>query len=80
MFSALVDPLTDNRNLVFSELKAFADNNFRETQMMSFFFDRIENIVGKGENVGLQHFLLCPHCFQKASFKGSSSLHFVVNF
>ena len=22
-----------------------------------------ENIVGKGENVGKQHFLLFPHCF-----------------
>ena len=29
---------------------------------------REENIVGKGENVGSQHFLLFPLCFQKASF------------
>ena len=28
---------------------------------------RIENIVGKGENAGYQHFLLFPQCFQKAS-------------
>ena len=25
----------------------------------------IENIVGKGENAGYQHFLLFPQCFQK---------------
>ena len=31
-------------------------------------FDGVENIVGKGENAGWQHFLLFPHCFQKASF------------
>ena len=31
-------------------------------------FDREENIVGKGENAGFQHFLLFPQCFQKASF------------
>ena len=33
-------------------------------------FDKIENIVGKGENAGYQHFLLCPQCFQNASFLG----------
>ena len=31
----------------------------------------VENIVGKGENAGYQHFLLFPQCFQKASFLGS---------
>ena len=29
---------------------------------------RIENIVGKGENAGNQHFLLFSQCFQKVSF------------
>ena len=28
---------------------------------------RVENIEGKGENAGYQHFLLFPKCFQKAS-------------
>ena len=27
------------------------------------FFDRIESIVGKGENVDYQHFLHFPQCF-----------------
>ena len=31
-------------------------------------FDRVENIVGKGENAGCQHFLLFPRCCEKASF------------
>ena len=31
-------------------------------------FDRVENIVGKGENAGHQHFLLFPQCFEKAFF------------
>ena len=31
-------------------------------------FDRVENIVGKGEITGYQHFLLFSKCFQKASF------------
>ena len=32
--------------------------------------NRVENIVGKGENAGYQHFLLFPQWFQKASFLG----------
>ena len=39
--------------------------------MMIFVFDRVENIVGKGENAGYQHFLLFPQCFQKAFYSGS---------
>ena len=34
-------------------------------------FDRVENIVGKGENDGYQHFLPFPQCFQEASHTGS---------
>ena len=40
-------------------------------EMMIYSFDRTENIVGKGENAGDQHFLLFPLCFQKDSFSGS---------
>ena len=39
-------------------------------------FDREENIVGKGENAGYQHFLLFPQCFQKDSL-GSLKLRIV---
>ena len=35
-----------------------------------FGFGRVENIVGKGENAGNQHFLLFLQRFQKASFSG----------
>ena len=31
-------------------------------------FDIVENIVGKGENAGYQHFLLFSQCFPMASF------------
>ena len=33
--------------------------------MMVSVFDKFENIMGKEENVGNQHFLLFPQCFQK---------------
>ena len=38
------------------------------TQMVRFVYKGwIENIVEKGENAGVQYFLLFPQCFQKAS-------------
>ena len=40
---------------------------------MIFVFDRVENIVGKGENVVASIFLF-PTCFQKTSFSGSLKL------
>ena len=33
--------------------------------------DRVENIVGKGENAGYKHFLLFLQCFQKLFLSGS---------
>ena len=38
--------------------------------MVDFFIYRVDNIVGKGENAGYQHFLLFRQCYQKASFPG----------
>ena len=35
-------------------------------------FGSVQNIVGKGENAGYQHFLLFPQCFEKASFPEAS--------
>ena len=52
------------------KFKAFADNKLNVTKFMISVYDSVENIVGKGENAGYQHFLLSPHCFQKAFFPG----------
>ena len=35
---------------------------------MKFVLGMVENILGKGENAGYQHFLLFPKMFLKASF------------
>ena len=48
-----------------TKLKVLADNKLKVAKMPIFFFDRVENHVGKGENAGYQHFLLFPQCFQK---------------
>ena len=44
---------------------------------MKFVMGRVENIVGKGENAGYQHFLLFPQCFQKASLSGPLKVRIV---
>ena len=54
-----------------SKLKAFSEDKRNLTKKMEFASVRIENIVGKEENAGYQHFLLFPQCFQKAPFSGS---------
>ena len=50
------------------KLTALANNKLNETEKLKIVLGRVENIVGKGENAGYQHFPLFPQCFQKASF------------
>ena len=45
--------------------------NQRCLKWMRFFFDKVENFVGKGENACYQHFLLFPQCCQRASLPKS---------
>ena len=59
--------LTGDTSLDLPKLKAFADDKFLML-LKRFIFYREENIVGKGENAGYQHFLLFPQYFQKAFF------------
>ena len=66
-----VNSLPNNKILDWSKLKAFAVKNFNIAKTMISVCDRIENIVGKGENAGYQYFLLFPQCFQKLPFSWS---------
>ena len=59
-------PLSDDKILALSKLKAFADDDFNVAQMEKFFSDRADSIVGKGD-YGFQHFLPFP---QRAFFSG----------
>ena len=57
----MVNPLPNDKFLDWSKLKAFADEKMNVTQKTNFYLESVENIVGKGENAGYQHFLfLCP--------------------
>ena len=55
--------LPDDKILGLPKLKAFADDKLNVTQSVKVAIHRIENIVGKEENAGYQHFLLFPQCF-----------------
>ena len=66
----MVNSLPIDKILNWSKLEAFAYEKFNIAKMMISVFDRIENIVGKGENAGYQHFLHFPQCFQKLFSSG----------
>ena len=63
-----LNSLPNDKILEWSKLKAFEDGKMNETEKLKFILGREENIVGKGENAGYQHFLLFPQMFFKASF------------
>ena len=69
-FYPSLNPLPSDKFLDWSKFKAFADDKIILTQKLRVVLGRVENIVGKGENAGYQHFLLFPQCFQKAFFSG----------
>ena len=50
--------LANDKILDSSKLKAFANDKINVTEKLNFVFARIQNIVGKQENAGYQHFLL----------------------
>ena len=60
--------LLNNKISDLTKFKAFPDNKMILTEKLKFMLERVENIVGKGENAGYQHFLLFPQCFQKLIF------------
>ena len=63
-YGPLIISLPNNKIWSLTKLKAFTDDKLNVAKMMISLFDRVENIVGKGENAGHQHFLLFPQCFQ----------------
>ena len=67
----MCNSLPNDKILDWSKSKAFASNKIIVNQKLKFDMGMVENIVGKEENAGYQHFLLYPQCFQKVSFSGS---------
>ena len=53
------------------KLKWFAEGKkVNMAEKFKFYWGSAENVVGKGENAGHQHFLLFPQCLQKTSDQG----------
>ena len=55
-----------------SNLKEFADDNFKFDENGRKLSKRVENTAGKGEIARYEQFLLFSQCFQKACFPGAS--------
>ena len=62
--------LPQNKVAHISNLKPFAKNKLDVAQVIEFVFERIENLVAKGENAGYHHFILFPQFFQMSSSLG----------
>ena len=56
-FDLSLKSVPKNLRLDFTVIKAFTDDNIMSLKLL-FVYDRIENMVGKGENAGYHHFLL----------------------
>ena len=69
IFSSIVlNPLLNNKMIDMSIFKTLTEDNLNVAKTEKLVFDRVENIAGKGENVGHQHFLLYQQCFSKGFF------------
>ena len=65
-------PLNHYQTTNFRLFKTFGDDNIKFNENGRRLFKRVENTVGKGENVRYEQFFLFPQCFQKACFPGAS--------
>ena len=66
-----INPLTNNKFLDLTKLKAFADDKLNISKMTISLCDRVENTVEKKKMLVTSIFLLFPQCFPKPSSLGS---------
>ena len=59
------NPLQDDKIWDQTELKAFADDKLYVTKMITSVFDRVENIVGKGEIACTSNFSFSHNVFKR---------------
>ena len=62
-FFTMLSTLVQRVAKMSGRLKAFANDKSNVNQNLKFVLGRVENIVGKKENAGYQHFLLLPSVF-----------------
>ena len=64
------NPLLNHEILLWTKLKAFADDSFNFSQVMQIFFE--QKTSWEKKKCGLPHFFLFLQCFQKTLLWGSS--------
>ena len=70
--------LPNDSFLDWTKFKAFSDKKkLNVAKIMISVFNGVENIAGKGENDGYQHFFPFPQCCPKASFLGLLKIRIV---
>ena len=60
-----LNPFPHNKILDMTKLKAFADDKLNVTKMIICVFDRVENIVGKGEIACTSNFSFSHNAFKR---------------
>ena len=66
-----INSLQKDKILDQPKFKEPVDKKINATGKLKFGVWMVENIFGKGENAGYQHFLLFPKCFQEPPSSGS---------
>ena len=57
--------LPNDKILDWTKFKAFADDKWNAIEKLKLVLGWVENMVGKGENAGFQHFLLFNYVFKR---------------
>ena len=70
MTEIMFNPFPNDKFWAPTKLKAFANEKFSVAKLLISLFDMVENIVGKRENAGYQHFLHFPTMFSTGLFVG----------
>ena len=76
---AVLNPLPDNKILDWSKLKAFADDKLNVTKIIISVFDRVENIVGKGEIACTSNFSFSHNVFKRLLSQGRQKVSLCRN-
>ena len=61
----MINPFLHDKILDQTKLRAFADNKLNVTKMIISVFDRVENIVGKGEIACTSYFSFSNNVFKR---------------
>ena len=69
LHSSFINPFPQYKILDQTNLEAFADDKLNVTKMLISVFDRVENIVGKGEIACTSNFSFSHNVFKRLLFQ-----------